>query len=66
MKGGWDESAAAWIASMGERGDWGREFVLDAPMLTGALGLPDAAFDLAVSPSTLNTPARRSPTWRGC
>jgi SAM-dependent methyltransferase len=29
----WDASAAAWIADMGERGDFGREFVLDAPML---------------------------------
>jgi SAM-dependent methyltransferase len=33
MSNGWPESAAAWIADMGERGDWGREFVLDAPML---------------------------------
>ena len=30
---GWDESAEAWIASMGERGDWGREHVLDPAML---------------------------------
>ena len=30
---GWVESAAAWIADMGERGDWGREFVLDGPMM---------------------------------
>ena len=22
---GWDESAQAWIASLGERGDWARE-----------------------------------------
>jgi SAM-dependent methyltransferase len=29
----WDASATAWIADMGERGDFGREFVLDAPML---------------------------------
>jgi len=33
MSNGWDESARAWIADMGERGDYGREFVLDAPML---------------------------------
>jgi SAM-dependent methyltransferase len=33
---GWDESAAAWIAEMGERGDYSREFVLDAPMLERA------------------------------
>jgi SAM-dependent methyltransferase len=30
---GWDESAEAWIASMGERGDWGREHVMDPAML---------------------------------
>ncbi len=30
---GWDESAGAWIAAMGERGDWGREHVLDPAML---------------------------------
>ncbi|MDR3619836.1 MAG: class I SAM-dependent methyltransferase [Paludisphaera borealis] len=33
MSNGWDESASAWIADMGERGDYGREFVLDAPMM---------------------------------
>jgi SAM-dependent methyltransferase len=33
MSDGWDASAQAWIASMGERGDWSREFVLDAAML---------------------------------
>ncbi|HEY1245220.1 MAG TPA: class I SAM-dependent methyltransferase [Hyphomicrobiaceae bacterium] len=33
MSSGWTDSAAAWIADMGERGDFGREFVLDAPML---------------------------------
>lgn len=33
MTGGWDESAGVWIAAMGETGDFGREFVLDAPML---------------------------------
>lgn len=30
---GWTASAAAWIASQGEAGDWGREHVLDPPML---------------------------------
>jgi SAM-dependent methyltransferase len=33
MTNGWDESAAAWIADMGARGDYGREFVLDRPMI---------------------------------
>lgn len=30
---GWETSAAAWIADMGETGDFGRRHVLDAPML---------------------------------
>jgi SAM-dependent methyltransferase len=33
MSNGWTESAQAWIADMGLKGDFGREFVLDAPML---------------------------------
>jgi SAM-dependent methyltransferase len=33
MSTGWEESAAAWIADMGETGDFGRAHVLDAPML---------------------------------
>lgn len=33
MSAGWEQSAQAWIASMGERGDWGREHVLDPVML---------------------------------
>ncbi len=33
MNDGWDESAEAWIASLGERGDWGREQVLDPAMV---------------------------------
>ena len=33
MSDGWNESAAAWIADMGETGDFGRACVLDAPML---------------------------------
>lgn len=30
---GWTESASAWIAEMGERGDFSRSFILDGPML---------------------------------
>ncbi|PXA88396.1 SAM-dependent methyltransferase [Nostoc sp. 3335mG] len=30
---GWEESASAWIASMGERGDFSRRHILDKPML---------------------------------
>lgn len=30
---GWEASAEAWIADMGERGDWGREQVLDPVMI---------------------------------
>lgn len=30
---GWENSAAAWIADMGERGDFARRFVLDGPMM---------------------------------
>jgi SAM-dependent methyltransferase len=33
MSNGWDSSAQAWIESIGERGDWGREHVLDPVML---------------------------------
>jgi len=33
MSTGWEASAQAWIDEMGERGDYGREFVLDGPML---------------------------------
>jgi 2-polyprenyl-3-methyl-5-hydroxy-6-metoxy-1,4-benzoquinol methylase len=33
MTDGWNESAEAWIADQGERGDFSREFVLDAVML---------------------------------
>lgn len=35
---GWDESAAAWIASQGALGDKTRQYVLDAPMLAAARG----------------------------
>lgn len=30
--GGWKSSAKAWIADMGETGDFGRQYVLDGPM----------------------------------
>lgn len=44
---GWDMSAAAWVASLGEQGDWGRAFVLDAPMRKEALkGRPANALDV--------------------
>lgn len=33
MSNEWNQSAAAWITAMGERGDWGREHVLDPVML---------------------------------
>ena len=33
MDNGWEDSAAAWIASQGDAGDFSRAFVLDEPML---------------------------------
>ncbi len=33
MSNGWESSAQAWIDSMGDRGDWAREHVLDPAML---------------------------------
>lgn len=33
MSDGWNESADAWIADQGDAGDFGRRWVLDAPML---------------------------------
>jgi SAM-dependent methyltransferase len=33
MSNGWEQSAGPWIAAMGEKGDWGREHVLDPVML---------------------------------
>ena len=33
MDNGWEESAEAWIATVGPEGDFARRFVLDAPML---------------------------------
>jgi SAM-dependent methyltransferase len=38
MSNGWNESAQAWIATIGDRGDWGREHVLDAVMLARVTG----------------------------
>lgn len=38
MSDGWSESAAAWIADMGEAGDYGRQYVLDGPMLARLQG----------------------------
>src|SRR5581483_160927 len=36
--GDWDRSAAAWIAHIGNEGDFGRRFVLDEPMLAHIRG----------------------------
>jgi SAM-dependent methyltransferase len=38
MANGWNESAQAWIEVIGDDGDWGRRFVLDAPMLACVAG----------------------------
>lgn len=38
MTNGWDQSAKAWIALMGTRGDFGREHVLDPAMLERVRG----------------------------
>jgi SAM-dependent methyltransferase len=35
---GWNESAPAWLTEMGEHGDYGRQYVLDAPMLARVQG----------------------------
>ena len=35
---GWENSAAAWIADMGDSGDFGRQYVLDAPMQARIIG----------------------------
>jgi SAM-dependent methyltransferase len=35
---GWDASAEAWLNAVGQNGDYGRQFVLDAPMLARATG----------------------------
>jgi SAM-dependent methyltransferase len=47
MTNGWDASASAWIADMGEHGDFGRRYVLDPVMVPLALaGKPAAALDV--------------------
>lgn len=47
MTNGWDESAAAWIADVGEAGDFGRRYVLDPVMLPRALqSRPSNALDV--------------------
>ena len=47
MDNGWQESAEAWIADMGERGDFGRRYVLDPVMLPRALARsPLSALDV--------------------
>lgn len=46
MTNGWEDSAAAWVASQGERGDFGRQYVLDPVMLPRALAVaPRSALD---------------------
>lgn len=47
MTDGWAQSADAWVASLGDRGDFGRRHVLDAPMLQRALAAsPASALDV--------------------
>jgi SAM-dependent methyltransferase len=47
MDGGWRASADAWIADMGEFGDFGRRYVLDPVMLSRALSRsPKRALDV--------------------
>ena len=47
MDNGWQASANAWIADMGEQGDFGRRYVLDTIMLSRALArLPKKALDV--------------------
>mgnify|MGYP002777917407 CR=1 FL=1 len=47
MDQGWHRSAQAWIDVIGEDGDWGRKYVLDAPMLAQVDALsPRRALDL--------------------
>lgn len=38
MEDGWEISAQAWIDSIGERGDWGREHVVDPVMMARIAG----------------------------
>lgn len=47
MDNGWQESAEAWVADMGEAGDFGRRYVLDPVMLPRALArAPKTALDV--------------------
>lgn len=47
MDNGWQESAAAWIADQGERGDFGRRYVLDPVMVPRAVArAPKRALDV--------------------
>lgn len=47
MTDGWTESADAWIADMGDQGDFGRRFVLDRPMLARIEAIaPQRALDV--------------------
>jgi len=47
MDNGWQASAKAWIADMGEQGDFGRRYVLDPVMLPRALArAPRKALDV--------------------
>ena len=47
MDNGWQRSADAWVADMGESGDFGRRYVLDPVMLPRALaGSPRNALDV--------------------
>lgn len=47
MDNGWQRSAAAWIADLGEHGDFGRRYVLDPVMLPRALAAhPRVALDV--------------------
>ena len=39
MDNGWQISAYAWIADMGDRGDFGRRYVLDPVMVPAGLEL---------------------------
>ena len=40
MSNGWEASADAWIADQGETGDFGRRWVMDAPMMARAVLRP--------------------------
>ena len=66
MSNGWEPSAQAWIVSMGkggERGDWGREHVLDPVMLSRvAAGRFDRAMTLAIV-NVLPEPVTPSSVW---